>query len=108
VAVIDSTSLAVIGATLSSTLASVNIGNSGGGIFDARTHELIGIFAKIYNHGNLRPTIVPHMGLVVPLDEVYTWLAGEGYTIVDDGDTRRLAKVGGEVSKSVAMTGAAH
>jgi len=56
------------------------IGNSGGAIYDGITHELIGVFAKIYNHGSARPMIVPHMGLVVPLDGVYTWLADEGYT----------------------------
>jgi hypothetical protein len=50
------------------------IGNSGGGIFDAESHELLGIFSKIYTHGSLRPTVVPHMGLVVPLTEFYRWL----------------------------------
>lgn len=54
------------------------IGNSGGGIFDARTHELLGIFSKIYTHGSLRPTVVPHMGLVTPLDQVYAWLEADG------------------------------
>lgn len=55
------------------------IGNSGGGIFDSKTHELLGIFSKIYTHGSLRPTIVPHMGLVTPLDRFYDWLAQAGY-----------------------------
>jgi S1-C subfamily serine protease len=55
------------------------IGNSGGGIFDAETHELLGIFSKIYNYGSSRPTVVPHMGLVVPLTKVYDWLDGVGY-----------------------------
>lgn len=55
------------------------IGNSGGGIFDAQTHELLGIFSKIYTHGALRPTIVPHMGLVTPLGPIYDWLEDEGY-----------------------------
>ncbi|MCA8978929.1 MAG: trypsin-like peptidase domain-containing protein [Planctomycetes bacterium] len=55
------------------------IGNSGGGIFDARTHELLGIFSKIYTHGNLRPTVVPHMGLVTPMDRIYDWLGEVGY-----------------------------
>jgi S1-C subfamily serine protease len=56
------------------------IGNSGGAIYDGVTHELIGIFSKIYNHGSARPTIVPHMGLVVPLDVVYDWLGNVGYS----------------------------
>ncbi len=55
------------------------IGNSGGGIFHADTDELIGIFSKIYTHGTLRPTVIPHMGLAVPLDEIYEWLEQEGY-----------------------------
>jgi hypothetical protein len=55
------------------------IGNSGGGIFDSKTHQLLGIFSKIYTHGSLRPTIVPHMGLVTPLTKVYAWLEQVGY-----------------------------
>ena len=55
------------------------IGNSGGGIFDAETHELLGIFSKIYTHGNLRSTIVPHMGLVTPLPTIYDWFESVGY-----------------------------
>jgi S1-C subfamily serine protease len=54
------------------------IGNSGGGIFDADTHELLAIFSKIYTHGSLRSTIVPHMGLATPLVSVYDWLEHEG------------------------------
>jgi len=50
------------------------IGNSGGGVFDARTHRVMGIFSKIYTHGSLRPTVVPHMGLVTPMDAVYAWI----------------------------------
>jgi len=56
------------------TSAPTYIGNSGGGIFDAESHELLGIFSKIYTHGNLRPTVVPHMGLATPLGVVYDWL----------------------------------
>jgi len=55
------------------------IGNSGGGIFDARSHELIGIFSKIYTHGSLRSTIVPHMGLVTPMPAIYDWFERVGY-----------------------------
>jgi hypothetical protein len=58
------------------------IGNSGGGIFDSKTHDLIGIFSKIYTHGAVRPTIVPHMGLATPLNRIYDWLQGEGYASV--------------------------
>lgn len=55
------------------------IGNSGGGVFDAQSHELLGIFSKIYNYGTARPTVVPHMGLVVPLTKIYAWLDSVGY-----------------------------
>lgn len=55
------------------------IGNSGGGIFDARTHELMGIFSKIYTHGTLRPTVVPHMGLVTSIETMYGWLEEAHY-----------------------------
>ena len=61
------------------------IGNSGGGIFAANSHELLGIFSKIYTHGNLRPTVIPHMGLVTPLASIYDWLesTGNGHVIPD-------------------------
>ncbi len=67
------------------------IGNSGGGIFDGETHELLGIFSKIYTHGSLRPTIVPHMGLVTPLTSVYPWLETKGYAKLIPHDARDLA-----------------
>jgi hypothetical protein len=61
------------------------IGNSGGGIFASNSHELLGIFSKIYTHGNLRPTVIPHMGLVTPLASIYDWLeaTGNGHVIPD-------------------------
>lgn len=64
------------------------IGNSGGGIFDSEDHRLLGIFSKIYTHGSLRPTIIPHMGLVTPLDVVYDWLDREGFASVIPTDER--------------------
>lgn len=66
------------------------IGNSGGGIFDARSHELVGIFSKIYTHGSLRPTVVPHMGLATPLDDVYDWLEAEGIVGLAPSETEGL------------------
>jgi len=61
------------------------IGNSGGGIFHAETGELVGIFSKLYTHGTLRPTVVPHMGLAVPLTEIYDWLEVEGHASLIPG-----------------------
>ncbi len=67
------------------------IGNSGGGIYDGSSNHLMGVFSKIYTHGNLRPTIVPHMGLVVPMDEIYNWLeAGDLATVEDHGNVARI------------------
>lgn len=61
------------------------IGNSGGAVFDEESGELLAVFSKIYNHGTLRPTIVPHMGLVTPMDDVYRWLETEGYRVDAQG-----------------------
>ena len=55
------------------------IGNSGGGIFDGDSLVLLGIFSKIYTHGSLRPTVVPHMGLATPLPKIYDWLESNGF-----------------------------
>ncbi|HIF41363.1 MAG TPA: serine protease [Planctomycetes bacterium] len=54
------------------------IGNSGGGVFDARSMHLLGIVSKLYTHG-ARRTVVPHMGLVTPLGDIYDWLDRSGY-----------------------------
>ncbi|MCY2959123.1 MAG: serine protease [Planctomycetota bacterium] len=59
------------------------IGNSGGGIFDAETHELLALFTKIYTHGTVRPMVVPHMGLATPLAAVYDWLDRIGYAALE-------------------------
>lgn len=59
------------------------IGNSGGGIFDAETHELLALFTKIYTHGSVRPMVVPHMGLATPLTAVYDWLDRAGYASLE-------------------------
>ena len=67
------------------------IGNSGGGIYDDSSNHLMGLFSKIYTHGNLRPTIVPHMGLVSPLELVYDWLEREEIaTVLDEGDQAHI------------------
>ncbi len=45
-------------------------GNSGGGIFRSDTQELIGIFSKVMT---MNGATVPHMGLFVPIADVYYW-----------------------------------
>jgi len=69
------------------------IGNSGGGIFDARTHELLAVFSKIYTHGTIRPTVIPHMGLATPMTEVYAWLAREGFAWIETGPDASQAQM---------------
>jgi hypothetical protein len=59
------------------------IGNSGGGIYCAKSHALFGIFSKIYTHGSTRSTIVPHMGLATPLATVYDWLESSEYAYLE-------------------------
>ncbi len=54
-------------------------GNSGGGVYRGDTHQLIGVFSKIYTHGKGSPVVIPHMGLCTPIDEVYKWLKEEKY-----------------------------
>ena len=49
-------------------------GNSGGGIYRYGTRQLIGVFSKIYTHGQSHPVVVPHLGLCTPIDLVYDWL----------------------------------
>ena len=53
-------------------------GNSGGGVYKANTHQLIGVFSKIYTHGKGNPVVIPHMGLCTPISTIYTWLGEEG------------------------------
>lgn len=57
-------------------------GNSGGGVFLAKTHELVGIFSKIYTHGSGKPTVIPHMGLATPMDTVAPFLEKNGYGFI--------------------------
>jgi len=61
------------------------IGNSGGGIYGLTSHELLGIFSKIYTHGSIRPTVIPHMGLVTPLGAIYDWIDGSGVASIIEG-----------------------
>ena len=67
------------------------IGNSGGGIYSSKSHELLGIFSKIYTHGSIRPTVIPHMGLVTPLEEFYDWIDGsQSAVVIESGDSATI------------------
>ncbi len=57
-------------------------GNSGGGVYLAENFQLIGVSSMIYTYGKANPTVVPHMGLFVPLETIYRWLDLEGYSFL--------------------------
>ncbi|RMG09568.1 MAG: hypothetical protein D6731_19270 [Planctomycetota bacterium] len=57
-------------------------GNSGGGIYDARSRKLIGVLSRISAYKNMIDVAVPHMGLVTSLDVVYDWLGGTRYRFI--------------------------
>ena len=61
------------------------IGNSGGGVYGGDSHELLGLLSKIYTHGSIRPTVIPHLGLVTPLSVIYDWLDESGLATVTEG-----------------------
>ncbi len=52
------------------------VGNSGGGIFDLHTRELIGVYAKIYTTGIGGAHVISHMGLAIPIADVHKFLDG--------------------------------
>ncbi|MBX3471824.1 MAG: trypsin-like peptidase domain-containing protein [Planctomycetes bacterium] len=57
-------------------------GNSGGGIYTAHTHQLIGVLSRISAYKNMIDVAVPHMGLVTPIHRVYDWLDKTRYGFV--------------------------
>lgn len=57
-------------------------GNSGGGVYAARTGELLGVAMRVcaYGDGGSGPGApVPHLGVMVPVSLVIPWLREEGY-----------------------------
>ena len=52
-------------------------GNSGGAMFLAQTGELIGIPSRVVDIG--WGTVIPHMGLFIPIDRIIKWLNTEHY-----------------------------
>jgi S1-C subfamily serine protease len=59
-------------------------GNSGGGVFRARDGKLIGVSSMIYTYGRKHPVVVPHLGLFVPAEVIFTWLDKEGFGFLYD------------------------
>ncbi|MBI4563903.1 MAG: trypsin-like peptidase domain-containing protein [Planctomycetes bacterium] len=70
-------------------------GNSGGGVFHRETLEMIGVSAMICTFENPITVPVPHLGILVPLDIVYDWLAAHHYQFLfDEGSTPEPAAAG--------------
>jgi S1-C subfamily serine protease len=59
-------------------------GNSGGGVFNGDTHELIGVSVMICTYDGAVSTPVPHLGILAPMLTVYDWLDAQGYTFAYD------------------------
>ena len=57
-------------------------GNSGGGVYLAENCHLIGVSSMIYTYGKSHPTVVPHMGLFVPMNVIFSWLDSEDLSFV--------------------------
>ena len=56
------------------TNAQMIFGNSGGGVYDAATQELVGVSSRVCAYGNVLPAAVPHLGVMVPMSTVLDWL----------------------------------
>jgi hypothetical protein len=59
-------------------------GNSGGGIFHRETRELIGVSVMVCTYEGAVATPVPHLGVLVSMDQVYDWLDSLGLQCVYD------------------------
>jgi hypothetical protein len=81
---ISSKSKVVSDQTLWMLSAPTFFGNSGGGVYLAENCCLIGVSSMIYTYGRTHPAVVPHMGLFVPLKEIYGWFDAEGYSFVHE------------------------
>lgn len=54
-------------------------GNSGGPVMDAETYELLGLVVMVYTRpGTFDSQIISHMGIVIPVSEIYSWLEENG------------------------------
>jgi S1-C subfamily serine protease len=51
--------------------ASIAPGNSGGGLFDAKTGRLVGITTAIYQMGG---QLYPHLSIFIPVEKILPWL----------------------------------
>ncbi len=65
-------------------------GNSGGGIYYAETSELIGVLTRVSAYNNFINIAVPHMGILVPIHDVYSWLEESRLQFIYDPSISRI------------------
>jgi S1-C subfamily serine protease len=71
--IITAISLGVLGVSAVEVSSPILPGNSGGPVYDARTHELIGIAVWVRLYGD---QLVTTMAGIVPISEIYDFLQG--------------------------------
>ncbi|MBI4281286.1 trypsin-like peptidase domain-containing protein [Candidatus Uhrbacteria bacterium] len=59
-------------------------GNSGGGIYLAETHELIGVLSRVSAYNNFVNIAVPHMGIFIPGGDIIDFLDEQGMQFFHD------------------------
>jgi len=62
-------------------------GNSGGGVFQRETRELIGVSVMVCTYDGAVSTPVPHLGIMVSLETVYDWLDELHYPFIYDPES---------------------
>lgn len=60
------------------TTSPIADGNSGGGLYDAQTRRLVGLVVRVTVNDQNRQDPIYHLGVVLPLTEVYGWLDSIG------------------------------
>lgn len=79
-------------------------GNSGGGIYVAKTRTLIGVLSRISAYKNMIDVAVPHMGLVTSMDQVYDWLDKTRYAFVYKDRLEELRQAAKHPKKALAAS----
>ncbi len=64
-------------------------GNSGGGIYLAKTNELIGLLSRVSAYNNFINVAVPHMGIIIPPDKIYDWFERSNLQFLYDDNVSR-------------------
>ncbi len=59
-------------------------GNSGGGVFLAKTNRLIGLSSRVAAYGQFISIPVTHLGMIIPPDVIHKWLDGQLFQFIHD------------------------